>query len=84
MNAISLRLPDTARIETVLAGLVPLPGRYGSHRRGLPEIRFQPRRVWRDTRSVIRPDGTGVGELRQWMTAEVAKDGGNITALWTA
>jgi hypothetical protein len=83
MNAISLRLPDTARIETVLAGHDPLLGRYGSHRRGLPEIRFQPRRVWSDTRSVIRPDGTGVG-LRQWMTAKVANDVGNIKALWTA
>ena len=35
---------------------------------------------WRDTRSVIRPDGTRVRELRPWMTAELAKDGGDLAA----
>ena len=29
---------------------------------------------WRDARSVIRSDGTRVGELRPWMMAELAKD----------
>jgi hypothetical protein len=37
----------------------------------------------RDSRSVIQPDGTRVGELREWMTGELAKDGGNINALWS-
>jgi hypothetical protein len=37
----------------------------------------------RDSRSVIQPEGTRVGELREWMTGELAKDGGNIKALWS-
>jgi hypothetical protein len=35
---------------------------------------------WRDTRSVIQPDGMRVGELRPWMTAEPAKNRGD--RLW--
>ncbi|MFC7397435.1 hypothetical protein ACFQU1_09555 [Chelatococcus sp. GCM10030263] len=38
---------------------------------------------WRDTRSVIRPDGTRIGELRPWMTAELAKDDSDAIATWT-
>ena len=37
---------------------------------------------WRDTRSVIRPDGTRLGELRPWMMAELAKEDGDVDALW--
>src|SRR5215831_19513842 len=37
---------------------------------------------WRDTRSVIRPDGTPLGELRPWMMAELAKNHGDAAALW--
>jgi hypothetical protein len=51
-------------------------------------LRFQRRLVaqvdddyWRDTRSVIQPDGTRIGALRPWMTAELAKDGGDIKAI---
>lgn len=31
---------------------------------------------------MICPDGTRLGELRPWMTAELAKDGGDINATW--
>ena len=31
---------------------------------------------------MIRPDGTRVGELRPWTTAELAKDGGDVKAVW--
>jgi hypothetical protein len=31
---------------------------------------------------VIQPGGTRVGELRPWMTAELAKDGGDVKATW--
>ncbi|MGY3613974.1 hypothetical protein ACVJGD_000170 [Bradyrhizobium sp. USDA 10063] len=90
MSAIPLRLPDAASIEAVLAGLDPasvdadlIPALVAA----FPRFDFSLARVddgyWRDTRSVIRPDGTRVGELRQWMTAELAKDGGDIKALWT-
>ncbi|MEY9365229.1 hypothetical protein ABH994_008008 [Bradyrhizobium yuanmingense] len=86
MSAIPLRLPDAASIEAVLAGLDPasvdadlIPALVAA----FPRLDFSLARVddgyWRDTRSVIRPDGTRVGELRQWMTAELAKG----KALWT-
>lgn len=49
-----------------------------------PGFQFSVARIdddyWRDTRSVIRPDGTRIGELRPWMTAALAKDGGAIAA----
>jgi hypothetical protein len=31
---------------------------------------------------VIQPGGTRVDELRPWMTAELAKDGGDVKATW--
>ena len=31
---------------------------------------------------MIRPDGTRISELRPWMTAELAKDGGDVKAVW--
>lgn len=37
---------------------------------------------WRDTRSVMRADGTRVAEYRPWMEAELAREHGNIDALW--
>ena len=83
------RLPDSASLHAVLAGLDPasadadvVPALAGA----FPGFDFSLAQVnddyWRDTRSVIRPDGTRVGELRPWMTAELAKDGGDIKATW--
>ena len=85
-----VRLPDVASIEAVLARLDPasvdadiipalaavFPGFDFSL--GLVDDHYR-----RDSRSVIRPDGTRVGELREWMTGELAKDRGNIKALWS-
>ena len=85
-----VRLPDVASIEAVLARLDPasvdadiipalaavFPGFDFSL--GLVDDHYR-----RDSRSVIRPVGTRVGELREWMTGELAKDGGNIKALWS-
>src|SRR5215471_1944529 len=85
-----VRLPDVASIEAVLARLDPVsvdadtisalaavfPGFDFSL--GLVNDHYR-----RDSRSVIRPDGTRVGELREWMMGERAKDGGNINALWS-
>jgi len=90
MSATPLRIPDAASIEAVLAGLDPasadadlMPALAAA----FPSFDFSLARVdddyWRDTRSVIRPDCTRAGELRQWMTAELAKDGGDIKGLWT-
>lgn len=86
----SVRLPDSASLQAVLAGLNPasadadivpalttaLPG----FDFGLAQLDDE---YWRDRRTVIRPDGTRVGELRPWMMAELAKDGGDVKAAWT-
>ena len=52
----------------------------------LPGFEFSLARInddyWRDTRSVIRPDRTRVGELLPWMTAEFAEHHGDTAALW--
>ncbi len=83
------RLPDAASLEAVLAGLDPasadaalLPALAAS----FPGFEFGFARIdddyWRDTRSVIRPDGTRLGELRPWMMAELAKENGDASAVW--
>ncbi|MDF2117587.1 hypothetical protein PY365_18565 [Roseiarcaceae bacterium H3SJ34-1] len=83
------RLPDAASLETVLAGLAPasadadlipaLAAAFPGFVFGLAPIDDD---YWRDTRSVLQPDGTRLGELRPWMTAEIAKVGGDIKAVW--
>ena len=83
------RLPDAASLETVLAGLDPasadtdlvpaLNAAFPGFAFGLALIDDD---YWRDTRSIIRPDGTRIGELRPWMTAELAKEKGDTTAVW--
>nr|WP_247974060.1 hypothetical protein [Bradyrhizobium sp. 195] len=89
MNASPLRLPDAGSIEAVLADLDPASADddlVPALARAFPGFQFSAARIdddyWRDTRSVIRPDGTRIGELRPWMTAELAKDDGTIDALW--
>jgi hypothetical protein len=84
------RLPDAASLETVLAGLDPasadadlvpaLAAAFPGFAFGLAPIDDD---YWRNTRWVLRPDGTRLGELRPWMTAEIAKDGGDIKAVWS-
>lgn len=84
-----VRLPDAASLETVLAGLNAtsadadlLPALAAA----FPGFEFGVARIdddyWGDTRSVIRPDGTRLGELRPWMIAELAKENGDVTAVW--
>ena len=54
--------------------------------RALPRFEFSLALIddhyWRGTRSVIRPDGTCLGELRPWMTAELIKEGDDVEAPW--
>ncbi len=83
------RLPDAASLQTVLAGLDPASvdaDLVPALAVAFPGFDFSVAQVdddyWRDTRSVIRPDGTRVGELRPWMTAELAQDGGDVKATW--
>ncbi len=84
-----VRLPDVVSLKTVLAGLDPtsadadlIPALSATY----PGFEFSLAHVdddyWRDTRSVIRRDGTRLGELRPWMAAEIAKDAGDIKATW--
>jgi hypothetical protein len=89
MNASPLRLPDAGSIEAVLADLDPASADddlVPALAHAFEGFQFSVARIdddyWRDTRSVIRPDGTRIGELRPWMAAELAKDGGAIDALW--
>lgn len=83
------RLPDAASLETVLAGLDPrsadadlvpaLAAAFPGFAFGVAPIDDD---YWCDTRSVLCPDGTRIGELRPWMTAEIARDGGDVKAVW--
>ncbi|AHY56394.1 hypothetical protein JEY40_03395 [Bradyrhizobium japonicum] len=85
-----MRLPDPASIEAVLARLPT-----GSDEAALaaalteafPGFPFSTSGIdeqyWRDTRSVVAADGTRIAEYRPWMEAELAKDNGDIGALWT-
>jgi hypothetical protein len=84
-----LRLPDATSINAVLAGLEPATADADlvpALAHAFPGFQFSVARIdddyWRDTRSAIRPDGTRVAELRPWMTGELAKDDGDVDALW--
>lgn len=85
----SIRLPDSVSLQALLdrldassadSDLVPALAA------AFPGFDFSLAHVdddyWRDTRAVIRPDGTRIGELRPWMTAELAKDAGDVKAVW--
>lgn len=84
-----VRLPDAASLQAALARLDPasadaelvptLAAAFAGFDFSLAHVDDD---YWRDTRSVIRPDGTRIGELRPWMTAEIAKDGGDVKATW--
>lgn len=89
MTPSPVRLPDSASLAAVLAGLDPTSADVGlvvALAAAFPGFDFSVAHVdddyWRDTRSVIWPDGTRVGELRPWMTAELARDGGDVKATW--
>jgi hypothetical protein len=83
------RLPDAVSLETVLAGLDAAPADADlipALTAAFPGFAFGVAPVdddyWRDTRTVIGPDDTRVGELRPWMAAELARDGGDVKAAW--
>jgi hypothetical protein len=83
------RLPDHVSVE---AALVPLPA--GTDETALAAVLTEAFRgfsfsavsvddqYWRDTRSVLAANGTRIGEYRPWMEAELAKDRGDVAALW--
>lgn len=85
------RLPDRTSVEEALAALPA-----GSDEaalaealtRAFPGFSFSAASIddayWRDTRSVLAPDGTCIAELRPWMTAEIEKHAGDVHAVWSA
>ncbi|MDQ0304878.1 hypothetical protein [Ancylobacter polymorphus] len=85
------RLPDHGSVEAVLARLpagadeTVLAAALGEP---FPGFAFSAASVddqyWRDTRSVLAPDGTRIAELRPWMTAEIEKHAGDVNAVWSA
>jgi hypothetical protein len=82
-----LRRPDATSINAALAGLEPATADadlLSARAHAFPGFQFSVARIdddyWRDTRSVIRPDGTRIGELR----AELAKDDGDVDARMAA
>jgi len=68
----SVSLPDAASLEAVLTGLDPAcadADLVPALARAFPGFEFSMARIdddWRNTRSVMRPDGTRLGELRPW------------------
>jgi len=89
MTLLPVRLPDAASLHAFLAALDPASADADlvpALAAAFPEFDFRLARVddeyWCDTRSVIQADGTRVGELQPWMTAELAKDGGDVKATW--
>jgi hypothetical protein len=86
---LSVRLPDVASLETVLARLDPASADaelVPALARAFPGFEFSVARIeddyWRHTRSLMRPDRTRLGEVRLWMAAELAKENGDFDALW--
>ena len=87
---IPMRLPDPASIEAVLARLpagADEAALAAALTEAFPGFPFSTSGIdeqyWRDTRSVVAADGTRIAEYRPWMEAELAKDNGDIGALWT-
>ena len=84
------KLPDHISVELFLARLpagldeAALAAALGEE---FPGFAFSAASVddqyWRDTRSVLAADGTWVADYRPWIEAELAKDKGDVTALWT-
>lgn len=84
------KLPDPGSVEAILARL-PAGADEAALARALseafPGFVFSAASVddhyWRSTRSVLAADGTWIADYRPWMEAELAKDRGDIAALWT-
>ena len=83
-------MPDHVSVEVLLARLPA-----GANETALaaalteafPGFDFSATRLddhyWRDMRSVLAADGTRLTEYRAWMEDELAKEGGNVSDLWT-
>jgi len=89
VTASPIRLPDAGSIENALTSLDPASADaqlIPTLTDAFPGFDFCMARIddeyWRSARSVIRPDGVRLGELQHWMTAELARENGDLEALW--
>ncbi len=89
MTSEPIRLPAATAVEAVLAALDPqaadaelVPAL--SH--AFPGFAFTAATLddayWRDTRTVLGPDGSRLGDHRDWVERELADLGGDLTAFW--
>lgn len=86
----SARLPDHASVEAVMARLpagADETALAAALTEAFPGFVFSTTSLddqyWRDTRSVLARDGTRIADYRGWMEAELARDNGDVAALWT-
>lgn len=86
----SARLPDHTSVEAVLARLpagADETALAAALTEAFPGFVFSTTSLedqyWRDTRSVLAGDGTRIADYRGWMEAELARDNGDVAALWT-
>ncbi|MCP4560156.1 MAG: hypothetical protein GY873_09045 [Bosea sp.] len=85
----STRLPDHRSVDAVLAQLpdgADEPKLASALSEAFPGFAFSAVKYddeyWRVERSVLAADGTRIAEYRPWMEAELAKDKGDVCAVW--
>lgn len=90
LENVPVRLPDHATVEAALARL-PVGADAAALAAALTaafpgfvfSVANDDDQYWRVERSVLAADGTRIAEYRPWMEAELAKDKGDVGALWS-
>lgn len=89
MSDAPTRLPDADTVQTVLNKLDPTTADAGlapALSAAFSGFTFSMAVVddfyWRDARTVLSPDGTRLGDHREWVGRELAAFGGDLTAFW--
>jgi len=81
-----VRLPDHASVEAALARF-PAGADEAALTAAFPGFVFSAANdddeYWRVERSVLAADGTRIAEYRPWMEAELAKNNGDVEAVWS-
>ncbi|MBA1142412.1 hypothetical protein [Mesorhizobium neociceri] len=84
-----VRLPDTASVETVLAGLEPHLADVelsAALNKAFPGFVFTVATIddpyWCNPHDVVAADGTRLGDHRAWVEHELAEVGGDLNAFW--
>lgn len=88
-RAKTVRLPDPASVETVLAGLEPqsadvelAPALNKAFRASSSPSRPIDDPYWCNPHDVVAADGTRLGDHRAWVEHELAEVGGDLNAFW--